>query len=198
MLGSDDDPDSAVVADSTPSAPTTKDAEPGKTDQPAPTATATGALVPVLATAADASCTAPPSSDAAGNKVTYPAANAIDGDDTTAWRCVGDGKNVRLVFQLPPDTRIAEVGIIPGYAKTDPASGDDRYAENNRITLVRWTLGDGVQVEQQLNPDPSRRDVQTLTVPVTSTGSVELEILATDKGRRNNTAISTVTFAAEG
>ena len=87
---------------------------------------------------------------------------------------------------------LGQVGLVPGYAKTDPASGVDRYAENNRITKVRWTLDDGVQVIQRLDPDPSSRAMQVLRVPRTTTDTVVLEILAVQRGQRATTAISTI------
>jgi hypothetical protein len=87
---------------------------------------------------------------------------------------------------------VAEVGLVPGYAKTDPASGVDRYAENNRITRVRWTLSDGVSIVQRLDPDPTSRAVQLLRVPPTQTDTITLEILGVRRGPRNTTAISQI------
>ena len=87
---------------------------------------------------------------------------------------------------------------MPGYAKTDPVSGVDRYAQNNRITMVRWTLADGTSFVQRLDPDPSSRELQLLRVPRTTTDTVQLEILAVERGSRNTTAISEVAlFAAK-
>ncbi|MGO4255624.1 NADase-type glycan-binding domain-containing protein [Marmoricola sp. RAF53] len=150
----------------------------------------------VDATGAAASCTARPGVDSAGKPVRYRAANTLDGDPSTAWRCDGDAVGEKLRFALPDDVEVAEVGLVPGYAKTDPASGTDRYAENNRITQVRWTFGDGSVVEQTLDPDPKKRSVQTLRVPATATHEVTLEILAVAPGPRNTTAISEVRFGA--
>ena len=61
----------------------------------------------------------------------------------------------KITLQLPGKTAIGEVGLIPGYAKTDEASGADRYAENNRVTRVRWTIGD-IVVDQRLNGSHQR------------------------------------------
>jgi hypothetical protein len=152
----------------------------------------TGPVSSVGVDAIAADCTAPPSSDAAGHAVSYEPENATDGKPDTAWRCSGSAVGERLVLRLSHPVDVAEVGLIPGYAKTDPASGADRYAENNRITRVRWTLADGVSVDQRLDPDPSSRAVQVLRVPRTTTDTVVLEILAVQRGSRNATAISTI------
>ena len=60
-----------------------------------------------------------------------------------------------LVLDLGGPIRVAELALVPGYAKTDAADGTDRYAENRRITAVRWRFDDGTTVEQELDPDPS-------------------------------------------
>ncbi|HEX4190372.1 MAG TPA: hypothetical protein VHZ06_05200 [Marmoricola sp.] len=143
-----------------------------------------------------ATCTAPPGLDSAGHHVGYEASNATDGDTTTAWRCDGSGVGTTLTIKLPEQTKVVEVGLIPGYAKTDPTSGDDRYAENNRITDVRWTLADGVVVEQKLDPSPTDRAVQLLRVPETSTSAITLQIIAVRHGSRDTTAISEVAVSA--
>jgi hypothetical protein len=155
-----------------------------------------GPVTAVDVDALSADCTAPPSQDSAGRKVTYVPANAIDGRSQTAWRCVGTAVGEKLTLRLASDTDVAEVGLIPCYAKTDPRSGADRYAENNRITKVRWTLADGVSVVPRLDPDPDDRSVQLLRVPRTTTDRITLEILAVKKGSRNTTAISELTVAA--
>jgi hypothetical protein len=147
-----------------------------------------GEVTPVSVDAISAGCTAPPSRDSSGRKVTYGPENAIDGETDTAWRCIGTAVGQTITLRLADEADVAEVGLIPGYAKTDPESGVDRYAENNRITRVRWTLGDGESVVQRLDPDPSSRAVQTLRVPPTTTDTVRLEILAVREGSRNATA----------
>jgi hypothetical protein len=178
--------------------PTTS-AEPRPSPTPTPTPDGSGWSGPVTAVAAEsvsAACTSAPSVDAAGARVEYGAANTLDGDPTTAWRCDGQaiGETLRLV--LPAGTAVAEVGLIPGYAKTDPASGVDRFTENNRITRVRWTFEDGTEVVQEL--DPADRTVQRLRVPRTVSGAVVLEILAVERGSRDRTAISEIEVASAG
>jgi hypothetical protein len=177
-------------------------AHPGSPSRPASSARPTvpgswaGALTSVSIGAVSAACTAPPAQDAAGHPVSYVPDNAIDGNPGTAWRCPGTAVGQKLTFRLASAVDVAEVGLIPGYAKTDPSSGVDRYAENNRITKVRWTLADGVSFVQRLDGDPHRRAVQLLRVPRTRTDTVVVEILAVRRGARNDTAISEVVIAA--
>ena len=60
-------------------------------------------------------------------------------------------------------TTITKLGLINGYAKTDPSSGEDRYGQERRITAVSWTFDDGTSVAQPLSAgDPG---VQLLTLP---------------------------------
>jgi hypothetical protein len=154
-----------------------------------------GAVDPVTPTRVRASCTARSSVDSSGDPVSYRAGNVADGDASTAWRCNGTATGVRLVLRLPRPTDLAEVGLVPGYAKTDPVSHVDRYAQNNRIVRVRWTIGD-VKVEQELDGSPGDRELQLLRIPRTTASRVTLEILEVVRGPRNTTAISEVSLAA--
>jgi hypothetical protein len=155
-----------------------------------------GPVEAVQVAGASASCQADDSVDEAGNPVSYPPANAVDADLSTAWRCAGPGTGETLTLELSGETRVAEVGLVPGYAKSDPASGVDRYAENNRITRVRWSFEDGSSVVQRMGPDPQDRSMRTVRVPVTVTGAVTLEVLASDPGARDTIAVSEVRVAA--
>lgn len=154
-----------------------------------------GPVAAVSVDAISADCTAPASNDSSGKRITYVPKNATDGKTDTAWRCLGSAVGQKLTLRLAADADIAEVGLIPGYAKTDPESGADRYAENNRITKVRWTLGDGTSFVQRFDPDPSSRDLQALRIPPTTTDTVTLEILAVRHGPRDTTAISEISLA---
>lgn len=170
--------------------------EPTPEPTPTPTATAAvwdGPVTPVAVGRVTGSCLGAPSVDAAGTPVRYDADNATDGDPTTAWRCDDRAVGETLILVLPPGTKVAELGLIPGYAKTDPASGADRFVENNRVARVRWTLDDGSAFVQELDPDD--RAVQRLRIPRTSSGTVVLEILAVEQGTRNRTAISEIAVA---
>ncbi|MCZ4499910.1 MAG: hypothetical protein JWQ74_2463 [Marmoricola sp.] len=181
-------------APATPAAP--DDVEGTAPPTPATAPAYDGSVTPVALDGVTATCTAKPGVDSAGRPVRYDATNADDADPTTAWRCDGSAVGEKLTLTLPAGTEVGEVGLIPGYAKTDPSSKIDRYAENNRITRVRWTLADGVVVEQTLDPDPKSRAVQLLRVPRTQTASITLEILAVDKGARDTTAISQIEISA--
>ncbi len=151
-----------------------------------------GAVGAVRIADSTASCQADSSVDAAGNTVTYQPANAHDSDLSTAWRCDGSGVRERFTVILPKDMDVAEVGLVPGYAKTDAASGVDRYAENNRITKVRWRFDDGTTYVQTMSGNPNDRSLRTMRVPETSTRRVVLEILASQPGPRNTVAISEI------
>jgi hypothetical protein len=151
-----------------------------------------GKVTAVAPAGASAGCVDRPGVDAAGHRVTYQPRNAVDGRHDTAWRCPGRGIGQRLVVRLPRTVAVGAVGLVPGYAKTDPRSGADRYAENNRITAVRWRLGNGVSVVQHLDGAASDRSMQTVRVPRTRTHRIELQVLAVRQGPRNTTCVSEV------
>jgi hypothetical protein len=155
-----------------------------------------GRTEPATIGGATGSCQSPDSVDAAGNPVAYPAVNSHDGDLTTALRCDGGGVGETLTLTLPDAVRIGEVGLVPGYAKTDPRDGADRYAENNRITRVRWTFSDGSTVVQRLDGSATNREMQTVRIALTEADSVVLEVLASTRGARNTIAVSEVLVAA--
>jgi hypothetical protein len=154
-----------------------------------------GEVAPVAATVVEASCESDSSRDATGARVTYEPDMAVDDDPESAWRCPGDGVDESLVLDLGGSVRVAEVGLVPGYAKTDPADGTDRYAENRRLTIVRWRFDDGTTVEQELDPDPANRDLQTTRMPPTATSRLVMEIVASSDGSRDTVAVSDVRIA---
>jgi Zn-dependent protease with chaperone function len=162
----------------------------GSTATTATTAPARPAAELAGGAAVSASATAPDSVDDAGNPVDYDAGNVLDGDPSTAWRVGGDGRGATVDLELPATARITRVGLVPGYAKTDPATGRDRFAENRRIRAVRWHFGDGTVVEQRFQDRPA---MQRIAVDVT-TDSVAIEVVATVPGDpdRDYTAISDV------
>ena len=149
-------------------------------------------LEPADVTAADV---APASVDEDGNRVTFEPTNMLDGDPRTSWRMSGDGTGSVVTFSFDEPVTVTEVGLINGYAKTDPPH--DWYAGNRRITLVVWAFDDGTEVEQELGDDPS---VQTVRVGGVETASIELRILeVTEPGDgpdgRDFTAISEIEVA---
>lgn len=151
-----------------------------------------GEVRAVTPVAASSPCVLGPSEDAAGRPVTYEPVNAYDGDFTTAWRCSGDGKGVTLRLTLGQQVTLGEVGLVPGYAKIDPQSGADRYAENNRLTRVRWTFADGTSVVQRLDGSADNQDLQTLRIPPVETDEVTIEVLESVSGPRDTIAISEI------
>ena len=97
-----------------------------------------------------------------------------------------------VALQLSRELQVAELGLVPGYAKTDPRNGADRYAENRRLTMVRWTFPDGTVIEQELDPSPDNREMQTIRLDPVLASEVVLEVLSSDPGRRNTIAVSEI------
>ena len=141
---------------------------------------------------ASASCQSPNAFDAGGNTVSYQPSNVFDQDLSTAWRCDGDGHGDTLRLTLARTMPIGEVGMVPGYAKTDPYDGTDRYAQNDRITEVRWTFDNGRSVVQRLDGSPHNRRMQTVRIPVTRTRTITMTILDSTPGARDTVAVSEV------
>jgi serine/threonine-protein kinase len=138
---------------------------------------------------AAASSTAPSSTDAAGNPVTYVPANLIDGNVQTAWRTPGNGHGqwVTLIFDNPID--VVRIGLIPGYAKTDPQTGANRFLQDRIIKSVAYQipgLPDTTQTFEQL-PVPQFVELRATTSRIT------VKILATTAaGGLDYTAISEI------
>jgi len=129
--------------------------------------------------------------------VSYAPSNVYDGDSKTAWRCDGTGVGHVLTFAFPAGTSLGEVGLINGYAKTDPSTGSDRYPEYRRITRVTWTFADRHSVTQSLQD--GNRGLQLTAVGPHPAGQVTLRIDATTKpgssdSSRNAVLISEVGF----
>jgi hypothetical protein len=119
-------------------------------------------------------CQAPQSTDGAGQPVDYAPEQMSDGRMDTAWRCNGNGVGQVVTFSFPAGTTLAEVGLVNGYAKVDPASSVKRYGEYRRITKVTWTFADGTSLQQSLNDGVET--VQKLSVPRVSGDHVTLTI----------------------
>jgi hypothetical protein len=169
------------------------------TASPAPTATPATAPPSrdlTSETTAVASATAPDNFDDAGTPTAYAADNILDGDASTAWRVKGDGDGVTIDLNWSGRSHITEVGLVPGYAKVDPASGTERFPLNRRIDEVRWRFEDGTVVPQQFEDDPR---LQTIPVDVTA-ASVTIEITSTIAGHPDYdyTAISDVSVVGSG
>ena len=133
--------------------------------------------------------TAPSSTDAAGNVVTYVPANVIDGDVETAWRTpgVGRGESVTLIFDNP--INVVRIGLIPGYAKTDPQTGVDRFRQNRTIDAVEYRVPGLPSTTKTFRPLPVP---QFARLGVT-TSRITVRILDTsESGGLDYTAISEI------
>jgi serine/threonine protein kinase len=136
-----------------------------------------------------ASSTAPSSTDAAGNPVTYVPANVIDGNVQTAWRTPGDGHGqwVTLIFDNPID--VVRIGLIPGYAKTDPLTGANRFLQDRIIKAVAYQIPGLPNTPQTFQPVPVPQFVQLRA----TTSQITVKILATTAaGGLDYTAISEI------
>lgn len=148
-----------------------------------------------LSASVSASSTATPgteSTEAGRRQVVYDADNVLDGVLATAWRTPGDGRGEALTFVLDGERLVTRVGLVPGYAKDDPATKEDRFLQNRRITAVRWVFDGGASYEQVIEQPSRTMAVETLPEPVRTT-AVRLEIAETTEApARDNTAISEV------
>jgi len=136
-----------------------------------------------------ASDTAPSSTDAAGNVVTYVPGNVIDGDVETAWRTPGDGRgaSVTLIFDNP--INLVRIGLIPGYAKTDPQTGVDRFRQNRIIQSVEYRVPGLPHVPATFRPLPVPQFVRLRV----TTSRITVRILTTSgSGGLDYTAISEI------
>ncbi|MET1058320.1 MAG: hypothetical protein ABWX84_01900 [Nocardioides sp.] len=137
-----------------------------------------------------------PGQDLGGNPVTYPPANMLDEDLATAYRIPGDASGETVVFTLPEEAEISEVGLVNGYAKKDGGGARtvDWYPLNRRILKVEWVFDDGTTVPQDLRSEPV---LQTIAVDKVRTSTISLRILEVSPPgagamRKNVTAISDV------
>lgn len=165
-----------------------------------PEGQATPPSVPIPVAAAAATGEAPPVDRGGGLQDTYTAANAVDADDATAWCVPGDGIGHSLQLDLGRSVPVTEIAMIPGYAKIDPDTGDDRFVENRKIRRVRFLFDDGSSHRRAFRPPTRDLIATTLPQPV-STGRITIEILATTEPalpNRDYTCISTVTIRGLG
>jgi hypothetical protein len=86
---------------------------------------------------ASASSQLPPST-ISGTRVSYGPGQAIDGSKETAWCTSGDGAGEHLILQFDVPVTVTKIGVLPGYAKIDPSTGEDRYTENRRIISAQF------------------------------------------------------------
>jgi hypothetical protein len=133
--------------------------------------------------------TAASSTDAAGNVVTYVPANVIDGDVETAWRTPGDGHGVSVTLIFDNPINIVRIGLIPGYAKTDPQTGVDRFRQNRIIESVAYQVPGLPSTTKEFRPLP----VPQFTHLRVTTSRITVKILSTSpSGGLDYTAISEI------
>jgi hypothetical protein len=153
-----------------------------------------GEPVAISLVSATASGAAPPVDRGGGVFDTYDAPNAIDADDATAWCVPGDGGGHFLAVDLGGPFEVTSVSIIPGYAKVDPQTGDDRFSENRRILRARIAFDQLPAAERTFDP-PKPRLMRTSIEPPVQTTAVVIEPLDTtppSQPNRDYTCISNV------
>lgn len=198
LLGDDEDP----VANGSVGPPerTERPSRDARTPQGRATVSpAPGAKPGNLAAAAtvQAPAPAPSTQDVTGSPVTFVAAHLLDGVPQTCWRMPGDGTGESITFSFDGPTRMTEVGLVNGYAKTasDTSGSYDWYAGNRRTLQVEWTFDDGTLVTQDLR---QTRDMQTVALDRgVVTEQVTMRLLevsppGTGPASRDYTAISEV------
>ena len=136
-----------------------------------------------------ASDTAPSSTDAAGNRVTYVPANVIDGDVQTAWRAPGDGHDVSVTLIFDNPINLVRIGLIPGYAKTDPETGANRFLQDRIIIAVAYRIPGLPNTTKTFKPLPVPQFVRLRV----TTSRITVKILdTTASGGLDYTAISEI------
>jgi hypothetical protein len=179
----------------------TEASSPAGSSPSAPRSTASPATPPTEvagAAVASAPSNAPGGVDLAGRPVTYVAANMVDGAPETCWRTPGDAHGTVLSFRLEQPTRITQVGLINGYAKTAFAGGRryDWYQGDRRVLAVDWIFDDGTTVSQLFH---DTRAMQSRKLPPVTTSTVQVRITAVSPpgqgpAARDDTAVSEVSL----
>ena len=133
--------------------------------------------------------TAPSSTDGSGNVVTYLPKNVIDGDVESAWRAPGNGHGERITLVFDGPVSIVRVGLIPGYAKFDAATGVNRFEQDRIVTEVRYLIPGLPPTVQHFKPQPYPQYVR-----LSATASrITIEIVGTTQpAGANYTAISEI------
>lgn len=138
-----------------------------------------------------ASASANLSQDSSGKPVTFYATNVIDGDLSTPWGVEGRGIGQTITFVFNGPVRLTAVGMVPGYAKVDGASGLNQFVQNRRVTKARYLFTDGSSLDISFSDDAVMQGAQ---VDVETT-AVEIQVLSTStSAKRDFTAVSEVAF----
>lgn len=151
---------------------------------------AQAAPVPLAPFAAFAFSEAPPSRDGSGNTVYYNADNMIDGQLDTAWRVPGNGVGEMVFVFFDQAVLLSEVWIVPGYAKIDPYTGENRFRQNRRVRSVELTFSGKRSIQARLADRPEYQPIRFQPV-VTSFVGVEI-LETTPHGGRDFTPISEI------
>jgi hypothetical protein len=81
---------------------------------------------------------APQSKDDAGNPTFYYPYHTLDCRPDTSWRTAFRGDNPWLEYTFDEPVVLTSVMLKPGYDKTDPLTGRDRWYQNWRVRSVRF------------------------------------------------------------
>jgi hypothetical protein len=128
---------------------------------------------------ASSDCVLPKRKDTTGQYFTYEPENATDKLDDTAWRC--GHRTGRLSLDLGGPTRLTNVGLVPGYTKTDP-DGTNWFYENLTVTKAKWTFYLHGQVVAQYTEviDEPEEAMEWITLPSAVTAdSASLDVVET-------------------
>jgi ribosomal protein L32 len=194
--GDDEEPSARDTTSRSPDPTPTSEAptpEPTPTPEPEPTTPAEPEDVATRASAR-VPATAAPNTDVEGNLVRFEARNMLDGVATTCWRMPGDGTGSTITITLDAPTRLTQVGLVNGYAKSSPDGRRtlDWYRGNRRVLVAEWTFDDGTTVEQSFGES---RDLQMVDVDAVTSSTITLRLVdvsspGTGRARRDYTAIS--------
>lgn len=143
--------------------PPSVSATPSQSHDPDAFAPYDGSVVTVQALAADGECL-----EGGG---TSAAQALIDSDESTIWRCRGDGVGETVTVTFPSRRTLVGLRVINGNTVWT-----DRYLSERRITGIRWTFSDGSFFEQGLAAND--RSPQEVRFPETVTDSITFTILA--------------------
>ena len=123
---------------------------------------------------------------------TYYAANAVDGQSSTAWieGATGDGAGEWIRFDFNREINLHRIIIQPGYFK-----GPQTWTQNNRLATMTAQFSDGSSLVLNFR---DQMVVQRIDVGSVKTRWVRLVIGSvyhgTDPGPNDDTALSEVTF----
>jgi hypothetical protein len=123
---------------------------------------------------------------------TYYAANAVDGQSSTAWieGAAGDGAGEWIRFDFNRDINLHRIIIQPGYFK-----GPQTWAQNNRMATMTAQFSDG---SSRVLSFRDQMEAQRIDVGSVKTRWVRLVIGSvyhgTDPGPNDDTALSEVAF----